>query len=464
MNNLLDMLVKTGYEVSSIGNDVLPCTLRIGNEPIGFLLGDLSVRLLPEHENERARLTPVINFAAENRGAEPIGEEFKLSQYKDVIFTAAFDYSICKPLYNVYRQDKDKTLTLLNSSEDKAEAARDFASRSGLVDGNITPQRETDRIGKFIKFVKDKGYAFRENREDANRAYDIIDKDGHIAGFIGKDNKVTITTDNKRINRTLRDAYIDSNTDNNMLPSFFEKLKERLKEIGLALKVIFTPHGKHFAINNRQQQEVASVSETRHTVTYTDAATNEQKAQIDALVDELRSESHEKEFPSAEKETTNRTKAEPQKLAATAAEVRNVAEAVLSDSEMAAVFFNTVLSSPDFVSRLSEKMKDMPQQVKNEHAPEKQNPKANDIKQEFSRYYGLLQTTFGFNSEKYNNILFEMKEKFGTTDPKEFRAMLQENKVNENTALRGRLQTSQNIANIKNNAQQHENTHEKERA
>mgnify|MGYP001018323731 CR=1 FL=1 len=49
MNNLLDMLVKTGYEVSSIGNDVLPCTLRIGNEPIGFLLGDLSVRLLPEH-------------------------------------------------------------------------------------------------------------------------------------------------------------------------------------------------------------------------------------------------------------------------------------------------------------------------------------------------------------------------------------------------------------------------------
>ena len=255
-----------------------------------------------------------------------------------------------------------------------------------------------------------------------------------------------------------------------MLPSFFEKLKERLKEIGLALKVIFTPHGKHYAINNRQQQEIASVSETQHTVTYTDAATNEQKAQIDALVDELRSESHEKEFSSAEKETANNIKAEPQKLAVTANEVRNVAEAVLSDSEMAAAFFNTVLSSPEFVSRLSQKIteiqtsKENMKETQKEHVPEKASAETEKIEQEFNRYYGLLQTTFGFNQEKYNQIISEMKERFGTADPKEFKVMLENGKAIETGTLKDRLQSSQHMADMKNAVNQPENTHEKERA
>lgn len=40
------MLTKAGYEAGSTGNGVLPCTLRIGEEPIRFLMGNLSLRLL----------------------------------------------------------------------------------------------------------------------------------------------------------------------------------------------------------------------------------------------------------------------------------------------------------------------------------------------------------------------------------------------------------------------------------
>ncbi|OCN03408.1 hypothetical protein A7X67_11020 [Clostridium sp. W14A] len=478
MDNLLDMLTKAGYEVSSIGSDVLPCTLGLGDQPIGFLLEDLSVRLLPDQEKERARIQPVIEFAAENQGIEQDQGEYKLSQYQNVILTASFDYESCRPVYNIYSEDQNKEWTLLNSSEVKSVATKDFVARSGLVSGEIpAPTLETSRVRQFMNAIKDKGYQFRENREEAQRSYDITDRDGKTVGYIGKNNRVTIISEDSRVKRTLTNAYLDTNPNNVLLPPFFERLKERLKDIGLALKVIFTPKGKHYAIHN-ERQEIATVSE-QHEVTYTDAATAAQKTRIDALVEELRQEQLDREQPAA---TVSQ---EPEHIgmeqaAISPADIQHIAEAVLSDPAMAEALFQTVLSDPEFVSRLNENLAqtqkaatptnespspELNQEAATEKQPMQESPAAQKIKQSFEKEYGYLQTLFGFNQEKYDALKADMTARFGTADPKEFSEMLAQGKFDKADSLQGKLEISQQIAEMKNNARtQREKTQEKERA
>lgn len=481
MNNLLNMLTKAGYEVSSIGSDVLPCTLRLGNDPIGFLMEDLTVRLLPNRENEQDRILPVIKFASENQGIEQVNGEFKLSQYQDVVLAASFDYNSCKPIYNIYYEDKEKNWILRDSFEEKAAATQNFASRSSLIPSNIpTPTREVDRIRQFMDAVKAKGYKFLENYEEAHRAFDIADSNGHIVGYIGKDNRVSITSENNRVKRTLTSAYLDTNPDRILLPRFFERLKERLKEIGLALKVIFTPKGRHYAIHNEHHQEIATVSE-QHQVAYTDMATDAQRAKIDALVEELRREGQEKTQPKKEKiQETERTESVPviSEPIVSADEVRHLAEAVLTDQAIAEIFFQAVLSNPDFVVRLNERMaesqqgpaKETPAAEKPENSVQaekqelKENPAAAKVQEDFNRDYMNLQTLFGFNQEKYDAVKADMSARYGTADPKEFQAFLKQGKFDKADTLQGRLKTSQNIADLKNAKAQPEKTQERERA
>lgn len=485
MNNLLDMLTKAGYEVSSIGNDVLPCTLRLGDEPIGFLLDDLSVRLLPDQEKELTRLQPVIAFAAENQGIERDQGEYKLSQYGNIILTASFDYESCRPVYNIYSEDPNKEWTLLNSSEVKSVVTKDFAARSGLISSEIPePALEVDRIRQFMDAVKEKGYQFRESREEAHRSYDITDRDGKVVGYIGKNNRVTIISDNVGVKRTLINAYLDTNPDRILLPSFFEGLKERLKEISLALKVIFTPKGRHYAIHNAQHREIATVSEREHTVTYTDAATVMEKARIDALVEELRREAQAKERPviDGEKGTEHiETKAaDMEKEAVSAEEFRHVVEAVLSDPVLADSFFTTMLSNPEFVARLNERMAGIPETPssireapaaeakqenpgRNTKQPAQESLVAAKVQQDFKRYYNYLQTVSGFNPEQFESVKAEMAARFGTADPKEFQALLEQGKFEKAGTLSGRLEASHRIAELENNRPQTEKQ-EKERA
>jgi hypothetical protein len=480
MSNVMDMLVQAGYEASSIGSDVLPSTLRKGEEPIGFLLEDMSVSLLPNHETERQRLESVISFSVENQGLETVQGEYKLSQYQDVILTAAYDFDAGRPIYDIYYEDKDKNLILRNSSEDRAAASRDFVSRSGLISGEIpTLTRETDRIGKFVEAIQAKGFQLRENREEAQRTFDITDKDGKVVGYIGKNNRVTITSENSGIKHTLSSAYIDTNPDQLMLPSFFEKLKERLKEFGLALKVIFTGKGQHYAIRNEKQQEIATVNE-QHQVTYTDLATADQKAKIDALVDEIRRENQERqisqrdeaqEIPDNKMEITH-SEVVNETPALTPVEMQHLAEAVLSDAALTNSLVNVILSNPDFLSRLNndlaEKLQTLNPAISHLNLAEGQMPAKEQqsipetkqtrqlspdevkIGQEFDKYLNYLQTLDGFNSEKQQVVMAEMVARFGTTDPEQFNTYLQEGKFSEESTLSERLVTSQKIADLQN--------------
>lgn len=564
MNNVLDLLVKAGYEASTIGNDVLPCTLRKSGEPIGFLLEDMSVKLLPDREVDRKRLESVISFAVENQGLDTVQDEYKLSRYRNIILTATYDFDSGHPVYNIYSQEKDQDLLLLNSVGDLDAAKRDYISRSGLAQEDLPDQaKQVDRLGKFIDAIKARGYSLKENREEAHRAYDITNKDGHVVGYIGKNNRVTITTENSKTKHFLSGAYIDTNPEQVMLPSFFEKLKDRLKEIGLALKVIFTGKGQHYAIHNEQQQEIATVNE-RHEVTYTDRAKAEQKAKIDALVDEIRRENQERQGP--EKEATQEAperQVEPAHTEAikaapvfTPTEMQRLTEAVLADTALTNSLFGMILSNPDFLSRLNADLAEKLQKLNtaaerttsaksqsheaeqgvkskadvkiSQYSPEEKEeiinlverirdsghgdtlsdqnvalynaiisekeahqktvPANSDVErpradaaqakngprqlnaeeirlsQEFDKYVNLLQTLDGFNEQKQQAVMAEMVARFGTTDPNQFIADLNDGKFSQESTLSERLKTSQKIADLQNAKATPEPAKEKERA
>ena len=470
MNSLFDMLTKAGYEAGSIGNDVLPCTLTLGEEPVGFLMGDLSLRLLPEHEDEKNRLQPILTFCTENRGIEQEQGEYTLSRYGNVLFTAAFDYDSCRPVYNVFLEDKEKSRTLLDSSGDKAAAAKAFASRSGLVTGGIPePVRDAGRIRRFMDALRAKGYQIRESRAEAHRAYDILDGGGREVGYIGRDNRVTITAEDGRDKRVLTDTYRDSNAET-LLPGFFERLKERLKEIGMALKVAFTAKGRRYAIHSGRR-EVATVGEQTHEVTYTDAATAEEKAGIDTLVEEIRMEEARKGHEAGRSEPEKETAAAAAP-AISAEEIRRLTGAIFSDRASAETFLDAVLANREFRAVLDRRLagaRQVPvgEQEKTEHpeekaAPAKGSPDMEQMKREFGREYSYLQTLFGFNQEEYNAQRDAMAAKFGTASPKDFQAALDAIQPDSSGSLRGRLETSRRAAERKNTARQ--TGKEKERA
>jgi hypothetical protein len=498
MNNVMEMLTKSGYEAISIGNDVLPCTLKKGNELVGFLMEDFSVQLLPEHEAKRDSFNKAVSFALDNQGLETVQDEFKLSQYQNIVLTTTYDFEAEKPIYNIYSVDKEKNLVLLNSSEDKDVATRDFASRSGLVNGEIpTPVQETDRIGKFIDAIKSKGYSLAASAEEAHRAYEIVDQDNNTVGYIGKNNRVTITTDNVKSKRFLTDTYIDTNPNRVMLPSFFEKLKERLKEIGLALKVIFTSKGRHYAIQNEQHQEIATVSD-KHEVTYTDQATKEQMAKIDAMVEEIRHGNFEKQNPVVQQTQKDAPQAsvDEQQIEAvpsiaplapqpefTSDEMQSLIGSILANSALTEAIVSVVLSDKTFLSQLNQGLAEkltnsiqppIQQANSSQAITGEQNISVNNIsdeaseriKQEFYKSLGLLQTFDGFNADKQKELIAEMTANYGTIDPQKFETKLSHGDYKEPNTLSEKLEVSHRKADLQNakNEQAQTKVQEKERA
>ena len=479
MSNVMDMLVKSGYEAISIGNDVLPCTLRKDDELIGFLMEDFSVKLLPEHENKRESLQKEIKFSLDNQGLETVENEYKLSQYQDVILTADYDFEEEKPIYNIYYLYNGEYI-LRSSSYDKQEATRDFASRSGLVPSEIpTPERNTERIEQFIKAVKDRGFKLLENKKEPFRAYDITDKDGNVVGFIGKDNLVTLTTDNEMTKRIITETYRNTNPNRVMLPSFFEKLKERLKEIGMALKVVFNRGGRHYAIQNEQHQEIATVNENRE-VTYTSQAKKEEIEKINRMVDEIKRENlnQSKEINSEKEETVKEYTKEisNEQLVLTSDEMKNLANTILASPQLTEKLLNVILSDKEFAVQLNENLTkklseyQKTEQVKGkkektQETPVKENPEYSKIREEFNKECELLKTLNGFNEEKYNSVKNGIIDRFGTIDSKEFESNLLSGKYDKPKTLDGKLKASQKMADRQNARNgQREQQKEKERA
>jgi len=480
MSNVMDMLVKLGYEAASIGSNVLPCTLSKEGKPVGFLMQDFSVQLLPEHEAKRDSIMKAVSFSLDYQGLETLQNEFKLTQYQNVVLTATYDYEDEKPVFNIYRLDSDKNLILLNSLDDKAAAAKGFASLSGLVEGNISvPTRETNRIGRFVESIKQKGFFLSTSVEDAFRSYDILDSENHVVGYIGKNNRVTLTAENERVRRTLSDAYAQISTDRELIPGFFDRLKEKLKEIGLALKVIFTRSGQHYTIQNERHQEVATVSEN-HEVTYTDQATKEQMAKIDAMVEQIKRENLskeqvlEQEVRQIESRQQTRTEEWEEKTEVAAAiDTQLLISTVLSNPQLTARLVQAVLTNEEILAQLNA---DLSNQLKGVALVEKQpdqraeqvisaalSPEEVSISEAFHKDLEMLQTLDGFNQEKYSAMQQQMIVSYGTSDLQEFEQKLQQGDYKAPASLPDKLKVSHKKAGRQNTAvRQARNDHQKE--
>jgi len=492
MNNLMDILTKSGYEVSSVGNDVFPCALSKDNVPVGFLMPDFSLSLVSNHEAERDSLNKAISFALDSQDLETVGGEFKLSQYQNIVLTTAYDYQAEKPIFNISSIDKDKNLTLLNSVEDKVAATQDFAARSGLVAGQIEqPAQGIDRIAQFVDRIKEKGYSLAAAVDEAHKVYEIFDRDNNVVGYIGKNNRVTITTEKVKAKRFLTDTYIDTNPNKIVLPSFFEKLKERLKEIGLALKVIFTREGQHYSINDKHV-EVATINE-KHEVTYTSSATSEHMEKINAMVKDIERENLERQNPKKEvlqevepvqqvqqKAVIEQPVAAPviqppvQAPAFTQEEIHNLSETILSSPKFTERFVSFVLSDATLIAQLTDTLAEkltqinenveIPQPAIPENKVSEQTVPLSEAEQkisaEFNQYSDLLQTVSGFNQDKEKAAIQEMTEKFGTTDRKEFERKLQHGDYAEPKTLADKIKVSKQKADIQNDRKAQEKVQE----
>lgn len=480
MGSVTDILTKSGYELQSTGQDVLPATLIYQNSPIGFLNTDMSISLIPAHDNLKEPLEKAVLFGIDNHGLTQMGDEYILTQYGNSALTADYDYQEQKPIYKVYALDNDRNFTIVDSFEDKAIAGQRFAEYSGLISGKALQQDiENNRINKFISNIKDKGYKVldAENEKEIRR-YELFDKNDNIVGYIGRNNRLTLLSDNTKTRNILTDTYRESASTQVMLPSFFERLKEKLKEIGLALKVKFTPSGNHYTINDKNNH-IATVDE-KHNVSFTPLATSSQIDKVNHLIEDIEIENQARNDTS----TLGNPEIKPEIPAVEKNQPVhpvNLTSDVLTEDELRVIAMIAVKRpgiSPPLGDELTAKLKNFLRHTymqktldfdkeNNKAVTEKSNTKPHlkapivenktaeselskaqlAVLDNFNLYENAVNAARGFNPEKANSIVEEMKSQFGTANQIEFLSKLKNGDYTQKKPLNQKISDAKDIMN-----------------
>ncbi len=470
MSEIFDVLTKAGYELQNTGNDVLPASLLKDNEPVGFLMPDLTISLVSTKEELRKSLESTINFAIENQGLSTIENEYVLTQYGKTVLTTGYDFDTNEPTYSIYSVD-DKGKAIIDSFDNKDIATERFAKLSGLIKSDVTHEIEKNsRIDKFINLIVDKGYKVINSIGEGNRLYDITNSDNDVVGYINKANKLTLTTNKAKDRNLLTDTYLGTNQDIIKLPSFFEKLKNILKELGLALKIKFTAKGQHYSINDKNK-EIATI-DTQQNLTYTPIATQEQKERIDRIIEDIKLEEKAKANKTISHEEVIQENIVADKSTPSIENEQVVHnETTLSHDDIQALI-TAVMSvpvitqtlSPELISKLQSLALSKPM------IEEPALSTSNDINlsveqeaiiEEFYGYMDMLHTVEGFNKQKEIEILNDMQIKFGTADTKEFMIKIANGEYTNPKSLADKIKTSSEKANIQNNIAPQEKNKEK---
>ena len=443
--NLFDLLNKAGYEAAPVGSALFPCTLWKEGQPVGFLLPDFALTMVAGREGEQRELNGILGFAVENQGLESVRDEFKLTQYRDTVLTAAYDFEEQRPVYRLYAQDNEQNLTLLDQTDDKEAATRRFAEQSGLLGKEVTLNTpEESRVGRFLGAMQREGYRFAEGSRAEKQRYALFDAKGRPVGYVGLDNKVVLATGDEKTRREIQRIYRDTDPNRPPLPGFFERLREKLSEIGMALKVTFGLQGPRYSMHENHTR-VAEVRED-HSVAFTDEATEEQMDRINAVIAELEREHQEQEQaqvgpsvsaslpPAPEEKETVFTAAETQALLAVFA------------------------AHPQLMAGLSEELQNKlrgpgrPFEGGNKTRNERQGTgrSSQELLAAFQKDFDLLQTLDGFNQADHDQLARQMQQKYGTLDEKELRASLASGRREANS-LSGRLSQAQQKAATRNN-------------
>ncbi len=262
MSLTTELMTKAGYELTSIGAEIFPCTLTKDGEPIGFLKEDGTVSLLREFEASREELEAIAAYGQEYGMLENIPEGQLMTSFRDVSMTVQYDFGLRQPVYRIYRET-DNGKELLSVTGDRENSVTQFLSFSGL---SQSPQRES------VSEISTRSQELSSQKPVVQK-YSIQDKDGKEVGYISSKGKAVL---------------YGQQPAPAAKPSFFDKLRQKLSEIGLAVRVRFQRNGAHYTIHN-QTSDIAYISPEQQ-ITYTPTATDEQRKKIDALVAEILAE------------------------------------------------------------------------------------------------------------------------------------------------------------------------------
>ena len=262
MSLTTELMTKAGYELTSIGAEIFPCTLTRDREPIGFLKEDGTVSLLREFEAAREELEAIAAYGQEYGMLENIPEGQLMTSFRDVSMTVQYDFGLRQPVYRIYRET-DNGKELLSVTGDRENSVTQFLSFSGL---SQSPQRES------VSEISTRSQELSSQKPVVQK-YSIRNEDGKEVGYISSKGKAVL---------------YGQQPAPAVKPSFFDKLRQKISEIGLAVRVQFQRNGAHYAIHN-QTSDIAYISPEQQ-ITYTPSATDEQRKKIDALVAEILAE------------------------------------------------------------------------------------------------------------------------------------------------------------------------------
>ena len=158
--DITKLLNKANFEIQDIKGECPPCSILHEGKPVGFIQDDLLVTMINENQQEGHLINAIIHFGQENFGYDEIFEnEYQLSGYNDYILTSSFDLEAQRPIYNVY-QNTDEGFIIIDSNEDKKQAAKVFAVKSDLIDTLQTSQQQpfnnsSVEIPSFFEILKE---------------------------------------------------------------------------------------------------------------------------------------------------------------------------------------------------------------------------------------------------------------------------------------------------------------------
>lgn len=220
--DLLQLLEAMGYKIFAAGQDSFPCSITKDNVPIGFLNENLELSCVPGAQKNHELIQSVIEYSKENFGRHKMFEkQFLISQYENYFLTSSFDIEEKRPVYHVYKKpENDFTCQEIFNGTSKEEVVKQFVEESGL--GKELNQKTKEKT-------------------EVTQSYEI------------KQNIPSLT---------------QSPAEKIMAePSPFQKLKGKLHEFGLRLKIAFS--GQEVFSKIYQDTQTVGILDQGLNVTYT---------------------------------------------------------------------------------------------------------------------------------------------------------------------------------------------------
>lgn len=157
MEKIVSYLEKLGYIVEEQGRIEKYLVVFKGKQPIGFILPDLTVKLVSGYESQD-NIQAVVDFLNDNQGLESVGaSELLLAGYRGSQLTTYFDVKSMLPLFVCYIRNLDTGEVITSTHRDADTAILAFVTQAHMIDlSKFTASKETfgDRIrGRLLNYL-----------------------------------------------------------------------------------------------------------------------------------------------------------------------------------------------------------------------------------------------------------------------------------------------------------------------